>query len=271
MKEANPPLFDKDPSDFDNDSAYAFIVDLDGYGGPLNVLLDLARTQKVDLLRISVLKLVDQYVDFVSRAKRDHIELASDYLVMAAWLLFLKSKLLLPKRDKSEEKISPELLSSHLAWRLKRLDAMRVAYENLSKRPQANVDTFARGMNDEALCEEIDIYQADILDLLKAYGRQRNKVKAKVHTVRQWPVYSLEDARASLRTKVPKDDNWHEMAKFAPSPKEINGEMPSAKSQYASLLSAGLEMVKQGEISIRQLAVYDKVFLKRGGKNGTNS
>lgn len=271
MSIKDPINFDSDISNFENTDELEFVLDLDGYGGPLNVLLDLARTQKVDLLRISVLKLVDQYVDFVARAKRDHIELASDYLVMAAWLLFLKSKLLLPKRDKNEEKVSPELLSSHLAWRLKRLDAMRIAYENLLKRPQAKIDTFVRGMKDEALSDDIDIYQADILDLLRAYGRQRNKVKAKVLKVRQWPVYSLEDARASLRNRIPKDDNWHEIAKFAPKANEVNGEMPSAKSQYASLLSAGLEMVKQGEISIRQLAVYDKVFLKRGEKYGENS
>ncbi len=266
-----PAEIDAQNPQFDDDSAYSFIIDIDGYGGPLNVLLDLARTQKVDLLRISVLKLVDQYVDFVSKAKRDHIELASDYLVMAAWLLYLKSKLLLPRRDKNEEKISPELLSSHLAWRLKRLNAMRIAYEDLFKRPQAKIDTFSRGLNDEALSEEIDIYEADIIDLLQAYGRQRNKVKAKVHKVQPWPVYSLEDARASLKTKVPKDDNWHEIGRFAPRKSEIRGDMPSAKSQYASLLSAGLEMVKQGEISIRQLANYDNVFVKRGVKNGANS
>ena len=114
--------------------------------------------------------------------------------------------------------------------------------------------------------DRLSIYEADIIDLLRAYGRQRNKVKAKIHKVAQWPVYSLEDARAALRHKVPKDDKWRDLGQFAPKKYEFKGEIPSAKSQYASLLSAGLEMVKQGEINLRQLEIYDKVYLQKNLK-----
>lgn len=241
----------------------ALILDLDNYGGPLHVLLSLAREQKVDLTRISILKLAEQYLAFVSRAKKDNIELAGDYLVMAAWLAYLKSRLLLPKKQSDNDEIAPELLSSHLAWRLKRLEAMRKAYEGLNGLPQTGIDVFTRGMADEFASDNSSIYEADILDLLRAYGRQRNKVKAKIHHVKPWPVYSLEEARVSLRKKVPKDNEWHNLGKFAPKARDIDGPMPSAKSCYASLLSAGLEMVKRGEINLRQLSVYDIVYLQK--------
>lgn len=262
---AKSPQNDEDLFAGDYDEK-AFIVDLDNYGGPLHLLLTLAREQKVDLARISILKLAEQYLVFVSKAKRDNIELASDYLVMAAWLAYLKSRLLLPKRENRPDEVSPEILSSHLAWRLKRLDAMRKAGERIYELPQMRIDTFARGLEDELAPEVLSIYEADLIDLLRAYGRQRNKVKAKVHKVRQWPVYSLEEARDALKHKVPKDDIWRELGAFAPKKFEFKGEVPSAKSQYASLLSAGLEMVKQGEINLRQLAVYDKVFLQKNLK-----
>jgi segregation and condensation protein A len=241
----------------------ALILDLDGYGGPLHVLLSLAREQKVDLTRISILKLAEQYIEFISRAKRENIELAGDYLVMAAWLAYLKSRLLLPKREKNDDEIAPEILSSHLAWRLKRLDAMRVCGKKLQELPQTGLDVHVRGQIDELRPEVLSIYDADFIDLLRAYCNQRNKVKAKIHKVEKWPVYSLEEARQSLRTKLPKDNDWHELGQFAPKKSELKNESPSPKSQYASLLSASLEMVKQGEINLRQLAIYDKVFLQK--------
>lgn len=263
MKHNAPDQANLFEGEYDNK---AFIVDLDEYGGPLHILLNLAREQKVDLARISILKLAEQYLVFINKAKRENIELASDYLVMAAWLAYLKSRLLLPKRENKEDEVSPEILSSHLAWRLKRLDSMRKAGEKIYELPQMRIDSFARGINDELAPEVLSIYEADIIDLLRAYGRQRNKVKAKIHKVAQWPVYSLEDARAALKHKVPRDDKWRDLGEFAPKKYEFKGEIPSAKSQYASLLSAGLEMVKQGEINLRQLEIYDKVYLQKNLK-----
>lgn len=241
----------------------ALILNLDNYGGPLHILLGLARQQKVDLTQISILKLTEQYLHFVSSAKKENIELAGDYLVMAAWLAYLKSRLLLPKKQDDKEEIAPELLSSHLAWRLKRLDAMRNSYEKIFALPQTNIDVFTCKNDLPNDVENTSIYDADILDLLRAYGKQRNKVKAKVHHVKPWPVYSLEEARKSLREKLPNNKEWHNLGKFAPKIDEINGPKPSSKSCYASLLSAGLEMVKRGEIRMQQLAIYDIVYLQK--------
>lgn len=240
----------------------ALILNLDNYGGPLHVLLSLAREQKVDLTHISILKLAEQYLKFVSIAKKDNIELASDYLVMAAWLAYLKSRLLLPKKHQNNEEIAPELLSSHLAWRLKRLDAMRNSYEKLLELPQTNVDVFVRGDYGQLEEQITSIYDADIIDLLRAYGRQRNKFKAKVHHVKPWPVYSLEEARKNLSEKLPSDKEWHNIGKFIPK-ENTQTLKPSNKSYYASLLSAGLEMVKRGEIKMQQLAIYDNIYLQK--------
>lgn len=237
------------------------IIDVEGYGGPLHLLLSLAKEQKVDLTRISILKLADQYLDFITKAKRDQIELAADYLVMAAWLAYLKSRLLLPKKA-NENEVTPEVLSSHLAWRLKRLEAMRAISEKLFHLPQTGLDVYTRGAPDVFGIEDLAIYEADLLDLLRAYGRQRNKVKAKSHRVMPWPVYSLEEARNSLRKKMPKDELWHDLGKFAPQKDEFGDKPPSPASCYASLLSAGLEMVKNGDLDMRQIGLYDKIYLK---------
>lgn len=249
--------------------ANSFILDIDGFGGPLHLLLALAKDQKVDLTRISILKLADQYLEFISKSKREHIELAADYLVMAAWLAYLKSRLLLPKKVQTDE-ASPEVLSSHLAWRLKRLEAMRTKAEEIFHLPQTGLDVFTYGGLEEPAIESLPIYEADLIDLLRAYGRQRNKVKAKVHKVAAWPVYSLEEARKTLREKVPKDKNWHDLAKFAPPKDKFDQKPPTKASCYASLLSAGLEMVKQGNLDIKQLQFYDNVFLRSNNRANAN-
>lgn len=238
------------------------IVELGGYGGPLHLLLELAREQKVDLLKISILKLADQYLEFVSKAKRANIELAADYLVMAAWLAFLKSRFLLPKKPKDNDEIPPEVVSSHLAWRLKRLESMRNAAQSVFNLPQLGIDVFTIGQTPEE-SDDISIYEADLIDLLKAYGSCRSKVKPTTHKVKPWPVFSLEEARETLRKRLPKDFDWHELTGFAPKNEEFKTNPPSAKSRYASIFSAGLEMVKQGEVDIRQLQVFDTIYLAR--------
>ncbi len=252
--------FETIPEFKNDDEAYSFIVDVDGFGGPLHLLLDLAKQQKLDLLRISILKLADQYLDFIAKIKTERIELAADYLVMAAWLAYLKSRLLLPKRAKDSDEKSPELLSSHLAWRLKRLESMRKASELIMLRPQTGIDVFTRGLIDETSFDNESIYEADLLALLKAYGRQRNKSKGKPHKVAVWPVYSLEEARENLSNKVAKDGNWYDLASFIP--KEIPANGPPLPSFYASLLSAGLEGVKQGNFNLFQKQEYDNVYIK---------
>jgi segregation and condensation protein A len=240
----------------------SLIVDVDGFEGPLHLLLELARSQKVDLARISILKLVDQYLEFVTRAKKERIEIAADYLVMAAWLAYLKSRLLLPKKRDDDNETAPELLSSHLSWRLKRLETMRNTGAKIMAMPQTGSDVFVRGAAELGVSVTKLIEDADLFDLLKAYCRQRNKQKSRVHKVRNWPVYGLEEARKNLKDKLPHDEEWHRLGKFAPNDIKKSPDAPPLSSYYASLFSAGLEMVKSGDINIRQLANFEEVYIQ---------
>lgn len=240
----------------------ALILDLDGFGGPLHLLLSLAKEQKVDLLRISISKLVDQYLAFVQSAKRERIDLAADYLVMAAWLAYLKSRMLLPKAEIKNDELSPQLLSSHLAWRLKRLEAMRIAGNRVFDLPQIGQDIFVRGEASEDSNQSLGLFDADLLELLQAYCAKRNVTKRKVHKVQPWAVYSLEEARVNLKKQLLPDGAWHDLAHFVP--REVAMEKkPTNASFYASLLAAGLEMAKQGDLQIRQIATYDNLYLKK--------
>lgn len=240
----------------------ALILDLDGFGGPLHLLLNLAKEQKVDLLRISISKLVDQYLAFVQTAKRERIDLAADYLVMAAWLAYLKSRMLLPKSEIKNDEMSPQLLSSHLAWRLKRLEAMRIAGNKVLDLPQIGQDIFVRGEASEDSNQSLGLFDADLLELLQAYCAKRNISTRKVHKVQPWAVYSLEEARVNLKKQLLPDGAWHDLAHFVP--REVAMEKkPTSASFYASLLAAGLEMAKQGDLQIRQIATYDSLYLKK--------
>jgi segregation and condensation protein A len=240
----------------------ALILDLDGFGGPLHLLLSLAKEQKVDLLRISISKLVDQYLAFIQKAKHERIDLAADYLVMAAWLAYLKSRMLLPKAETKKDEMSPQLLSSHLAWRLKRLEAMRIAGIRIFDLPQTGQDIFVRGNSDETTNQPLALFDADLLELLQAYCKKRNLTKKNIHKVQPWAVYSLEAARVNLKDKLKPDGAWHDLAHFIPK-ETTSAKRPTNASFYASLLSAGLEMAKQGDLQIRQIATYDNLYLKK--------
>lgn len=241
-----------------------FVVDLDGFEGPLHVLLALARDQKVDITRISILKLAEQYVAFVTEARKKRIDLAADYLVMAAWLAWLKSRLLLPRKEQPKEEIAPDALAANLAWRLKRLDAMRRAAEELHERPRSGIDVFVRGAPEDIAVTEIPLWQAGLIDLLRAYGQQRQRlVRPRKHTVKPWPVWPIEDARKRIETALPRLADWQALGSFAPARAEFRAaEPPTPASRYASLVSASLELAKQGRLSVRQMAPYEPLFIK---------
>ena len=261
---SSPELFEDNEIKIDaaKYDGVSLIVDVDGFEGPLHLLLELARSQKVDLTRISILKLVDQYLDFVTKAKKERIEIAADYLVMASWLAYLKSRLLLPKKNEDDKETAPELLSSHLAWRLKRLETMRNSGAKIMAMPQTGSDIFVRGAAELGVSVTKLIENADLLDLLKAYCRQRNKQKSRVHTVKNWPVYGLEEARNNLREKLPQDSAWHKLGEFAPSDIKKTVDAPPPSSYYAGLFSASLEMVKGGDLNIRQLSNFEEVYIQ---------
>ncbi len=240
----------------------ALLVDVDGYEGPLDLLLTLARTQKVDLRRISVLALAEQYLVFVEQAKRLRIELAADYLVMAAWLAFLKSRLLLPP-DPEEEGPSGEELAAHLAFQLERLEAMRRVAAQLMGRDQLGRDFFGRGEPQGVAHVRKVEYQASVLDLMQAYARVKTREDFQPLHMRRGPVYTMEQALGRLRGLIGYAGDWGELSSFLPEGWEVDPQ--KRRSAVASTFAAALELVKEGKAEIRQDQSFAPLHLRARG------
>nr|MEA2799044.1 segregation and condensation protein [Phenylobacterium sp.] len=244
----------------------ALIVDIDGYEGPLHVLLALARSQKVDLLKLSVLKLAEQYLTFVQQARRQQFSLAADYLVMAAWLAYLKSRLLLPKPEQPKADEAPaEEIAARLAFRLAKLDAMRNAAEALRTRPQMGRDVFGRGDPEAITVIPSGRIEGDLYSLMSAYIAQRTKESSRRYTPAVPTAYPLEEARDRLRRLLPELERWTPLAgvaPFGPGSQTGAGQGPSRASYVASTLSAGLELVKEGALEARQLEAFADIYLR---------
>ncbi|MDB5423530.1 MAG: segregation and condensation protein [Phenylobacterium sp.] len=239
----------------------ALIVDIDGYEGPLHVLLALARSQKVDLLKLSVLKLAEQYLVFVHEARRKRFSLAADYLVMAAWLAYLKSRLLLPKPEQARAEEAPaEEIAARLAFRLAKLDAMRNVAETLRTRAQLGREVFVRGDPEAIRVIPSGRIEGDLYTLMSAYIGQRTKEANRRYTPAPPTAYPLEDARERLRRLLPEMDRWTPLAGVAPFGPE--GQGPSRASYVASTLSASLELVKEGALEARQLEAFADIYLR---------
>lgn len=239
----------------------ALVIDIDGYEGPLHVLLALARSQKVDLLTLSVTKLADQYLAFVQQARRVRFSLAADYLVMAAWLAYLKSRLLLPKpeRPKAEEPPAEEM-AAQLAFRLAKLDAMRRAADALRDGPQLGREVFVRGDPEAIKVIPSTRLEGDLYGLMSAYIDQRRRETGRHYTPRTPQAYPLEDARQRLRHMLPDLERWTPLTGVAPL--KPSGEGPSQASYVASTLSASLELVKEGALEARQLEAFADLYLR---------
>lgn len=242
----------------------ALIVDVSGYEGPLDLLLALARTQKVDLSKISVLALADQYLGFVAQAAQLKLELAADYLVMAAWLAFLKSRLLLPREDAGDDHLSAEEMANRLAFRLLRLDAMRSAVMQLLGRKRLGRDTFGRGMREEVTTVRDRRYSAQIFDLMQAYAEQRARTIKHVHVVKARAVWSIKDARKRLEVMIGHDvEAWLELDRFLA---EFLANPEAEATLRASSFGATLEMARDGVVEIRQDQHFAPIYVrKRGG------
>jgi segregation and condensation protein A len=236
------------------------VVDLDGYEGPLDVLLALARAQKVDLLRLSVTRLADQYLAFVREARARNFALAADYLVMAAWLAYLKSRLLLPRPEKIAEAERPaEDLAAELAFRLAKLGAMRQAAEGLKGRPILGRDVFTRGDPQAVRIVSHTRLEGDLYALMDAYVGQVRRTADRRYSPALPSFYPLDDARARLRGLLPELERWTPLAGVAPLG---GGPGPSRASFLASTLSATLELVREGEIEARQIEHFADIFLR---------
>ena len=245
----------------------AFTVDLDGFEGPLDLLLELARRQKVDLARISVLALAEQYIAFVEAARELRLELAADYLVMAAWLAYLKSRLLLPAPTKAESGEAAELADA-LAQRLRRLEQIRRAAEALFARSLLGRDVFARGAPEPIARANAIVYEATLYDLLSAYARQSQKHARSRVRLQARVVWSLAEAREALTRMIGQVDNWTELNSWL-----INyGVEPKfRRTARASSFSASLELAREGRIELRQDAAFAPLWLRPAAFAPANS
>ena len=242
----------------DDGDSEALVVNLDGYEGPLDVLLELARKQKVDIRKISMVALVDQYLVFVEAAKRDNLELAADYLVMAAWLAYLKTRLLLPADEDVGDEPTADEMASRLAFQLQRLEAMRKAVESLRALPQFGHDFFPRGAPEGVRVTRTPDWQADMYGLLRAYATQRVAAVDREYKIDPPKVYSVEQARNRLERILGSIPEWTELVSLAPL-KEVDAPRSSI---IASAFNAALEFAKDGRIDLGQLGAFEPIFLR---------
>jgi segregation and condensation protein A len=241
-------------------AAEALIVDVDGYEGPLDLLLMLSRTQKVDLRKISILDLAVQYLGFVEQAKALRIELAADYLVMAAWLAFLKSRLLLPP-DPADEGPSGEELAAHLAFQLERLQAMREAAARIMGRDQKGRDFFVRGVPENMARVRRITYTATLLDLMQAYARIRTRDDFRPYTMDRDRILTMEQALERMRGLIGYAGDWTDLASYLPE--GWTADPGRRRSATAATFAASLELVKAGKIELRQGDTFSPLEIRK--------
>ncbi len=258
--DAHGPLFAFEAAEAAAADGEALVIDLDGFEGPLHVLLALARAQKVDLLELSIAKLADQYAAFVRDAGRRRFSLAADYLVMASWLAFLKSRLMLPRTERPTEEIPAEALAAGLAFRLAKLDAMRRAAEALQSRPLLGRDVFPRGERQQTVVVSDAPLQGDAAALALALVARKLRAAPRRYTPPAPVALPLEEARERLREMLPRLTAWSSLRGVAPA--TVPGGASRA-SCLASTLSASLELVREGTLEARQSAPYADLLLRR--------
>ncbi len=243
----------------------SLLLNIDGYEGPMDVLLELARNQKVDLAKISILQLVRQYLEFVEQAKALHLALAAEYLVMAAWLAYLKSRLLLPRESESGAEPNAEAMAEALQFQLRRLEAMRQAAERLESRPQLGREVFARGAPEGLPVRTTARWNVNLYELLKAYGDIKKREAESHYDLPIFHVMSTEDAMVRLTRmlgQLPKkgaQSVWATLESFLPE--KIKDPL-YARSARASLFTASLELVKQGALEIKQDGLFRPIYMR---------
>ncbi len=249
----------------DNNEKPSFILNLDGFEGPLDVLLVMSRAQKVDLTKISILQLAEQYIEFIERARELQLEVAADYLVMAAWLAYMKSKLLLPSENLDEEPTGEEM-AAVLAHRLQKLNAMRESAGKLLDLPREGYEIFSRGDMEGVNIVRVPIYDASLFDLLMAYAAQDARVEAEKLVIDPPQLFSMEDAYQRLSSILGKMPDWESLSSMIPAGSEKNPLL--LRSAIASTFAASLELVREGKIYIRQSSPFSAIYVRGvGGKN----
>ena len=248
----------EDDNEFAPSSDHRLVLDVDGFAGPIDVLLTLAREQKVDLTQISILELADQYLVWVAKLRQANLELAADYLVMAAWLAYLKSLLLLPTSTDDEEPTGEEMAAA-LQFQLLRLESMQQAGEKLLARDQLGQDFFPRGNPEKFGYNLNGAFEASIYDLLKAYGEHTHRSNVRILRIELSDLYSTDDGLKWLTKMLGSMPDWTSLLQFLPA--EIKGDLVS-RSMVASALSAALQLTKQGELKIRQTETFGTVYVR---------
>ncbi|MEM9470778.1 MAG: ScpA family protein [Pseudomonadota bacterium] len=243
------------------DDGVPLIVDLDGFEGPLDLLLQLARNQKVDITKISILALAEQYLVFIEDARKMKLELAADYLVMAAWLAYLKSRLLLPKESDDGDEPPPEELAARLQFRLQRLQAMRDAGAKLMSRNRLGRDVFDRGWPEPVVVERQVEWGDNLIDLLQAYADRRQR-KAAHHSyeIKPMAVWTLKEARTALERMLGTMDDW---GRFDAYLVQYMVEPDKRASVIASGFTASLELVREGVLEVRQEKSFEPIYMRR--------
>jgi segregation and condensation protein A len=242
----------------------ALVVTVDGFEGPLDLLLRLARDQKVDILKISVLKLADQYLEFIESARRINLELAADYLVMAAWLAYLKSKLILPQPPGVDGEPTADEMASRLRWRLRRLEVMREASARLMARDRLDRDVFSRGDPEPVNVIKLRTYKDTLYDLLTAYATERvRKMGGKTYMPAHPPVLAIEEARERLERMLGRMPDWSTLVQILPF--DWAGGL-KRRSALASTLLACLELARDGKLEIRQTSAFADIYVKDRGE-----
>ena len=239
------------------------IVNLSGYEGPLDVLLIMAKSQKVDLMKISILQLTEQYLVFIAEVRKKNLELAADYLVMAAWLAYLKSNLLLPREETGEE-LTAEQMAERLKFQLKKLEAIRQVSEKLMNLPVLGTNFFNRGMPEGIRLIRTPEYYLSLYDLLKSYANQRYKSAYSSIVIEKPAVYAMEEALVRLQRMVGTAFEWTKLESFLP-PEFSKGK--NARSGVAGTLAAAMELVREGVLEVQQLAPFGPVFIKNKNNN----
>jgi len=241
----------------------ALIVDVDGFEGPLDLLLSLARDQKVDITTISILDLAEQYLAFINEARALKLELAADYLVMAAWLAYLKSRLLIPDLE-SDEEPSGEELAALLAFRLQRLEAMRQAGAQLMARNRLGRDVFQRGDPEAVIVHTESEYTDTLYDLLKASAERRQRQVSQPLVMRRQPVWTIKDARSAIERLIGRMENWGRLDEYLV---EYMSDAETRTTVLASSFTATLELVREGIFEFRQSEAFAPLYVRRSPQN----
>src|SRR5690242_1131788 len=237
----------------------ALVVDVEGFEGPLDLLLALARQQKVDLAKISILALADQYLAFIEEARKMRLELAADYLVMAAWLAYLKSRLLLPEQHPAEG-LSAEEMANALALRLRRLESIRKVAEQLMNRPQLGRDVFQRGQPEPIAEIKHPQWSATLYDLLSVYASRRQIQSRSVVRVPKRTVWSLAEAREALERLIGQSMDWSPLDQYLVA---YLTDPEAVATVLASSFAAALEMIREGRLEAHQQGAFSPLYLRK--------